>query len=91
VTVLGAGVVGIGVAGILGLVAKSEYSTAEGESGAAQRNDSASAVSGGNAATAVMIAGGVVAAAGLVVWLTAPSATVSVGTTGRQVLARWTF
>jgi hypothetical protein len=90
-SLLGAGVVGVGVAGILGLVAKSEYSTAEGESGAAQRADSASAVKGGDAATVVMVVGGVVAATGLVVWLTAPSASVSVGTTGRQVLARWTF
>ncbi len=91
VVVLGAGVVGVGIGGAFGLTAKSEFSTAESESGAAQRSDSASAVKGGDIATAAMIGGGIVAAVGLVVWLTAPDGAVTVGTTGRQVLARWDF
>lgn len=91
VTTAGAGVVGVGVGGILGLLAKSKYDTALGETGAARHNDSATAVSGGDTATVVMAVGGAVAAVGLVVWLTAPSTSVQLTTTGRQVVARWTF
>jgi hypothetical protein len=89
--VFGLGAVGVGVGGALGLMAKSEFNTALGETGAAQRNDSTSAVHGGNVATVVMAVGGGVAAAGIILWLTAPNAAVAVGTTGREIHARWTF
>ena len=91
VTTFGAGVVGVGVGGILGLVAKSEFTTAVGERGAAQRADSSSAVNEGNTATVVMAVGGAVAVTGFVLWLTSPNATVTVSTTGREVFARWAF
>lgn len=91
VALVGAGALAVGVGGALGLVAKSEYDTALGETGSAQRNDSASAVHGGNTASVVMALGGGVAAIGVVVWLTAPKASVAVGTTGREVVARWAF
>jgi hypothetical protein len=87
----GAGVVGIGVGGILGLVAKSKYSAAEGETGASRHSDSESAVSTGNVATVVVCAGAVVAAAGVVVWLTAPRSQAAVGTNGNTVFLRASF
>jgi hypothetical protein len=91
VVVSGVGVVGLGVGGIVGLVAKSKFSTAEGETGSLRANDSASAVSLGNAATGLVIGGAVVAAAGLVVWLTAPRAPVQVGANIGQVVLRGSF
>jgi len=87
----GVGVVGMGVGGILGLAAKSKYSAAEGESGPSRRTDSDSAVSTGNAATVVVCVGAVVAAAGVVVWLTAPRAQAAVGTNGHAVFVRASF
>ena len=87
----GAGVVGMGVGGILGLAAKSKFSAAEGETGASRRTDSESAVSMGNAATVVVCVGAVVAAAGVVVWLTAPRALAALGTNGHAVFVRASF
>jgi hypothetical protein len=89
--IFGVGAVGIGVGGVLGLLAKSEFNTALGETGAAQRNDSTTAVHGGNAATVVMAVGGVAAAAGIILWLTAPNGSVAISTTGRGIAARCTF
>jgi hypothetical protein len=91
VVVAGVGIVGLGVGGIVGLVAKSKFNTAEGESSPARETNSASAVSLGNAATGLVIGGAVVAAAGLVVWLTAPSARVQVGANVGQVIVRGSF
>jgi hypothetical protein len=86
-----AGVIGVGIGVGLGLAANSEYSTAKGEIGAPRRNDSSSAVSEGNVATVVFTVGAVALAAGVVIWLTAPSSTTQVGTDGRQLLLRGTF
>jgi hypothetical protein len=91
VVVAGVGVVGLGVGGILGLAAKSKFNSAENEASPERESDSASAVSLGNVATSFVIGGAVVAAAGLVVWLTASSAPVQVGTNGGQVLVRGSF
>jgi hypothetical protein len=85
------GVVGVGVGGVIGLVAKQQYSTASGESGTARQTDSAHAVSAGNVATVVVCVGGALAAAGLVIWLTAPSAQTSVGTNGTEIFLRGSF
>jgi hypothetical protein len=87
----GAGVLGMGVGGVLGLAAKSKYTTAQGESGAPRHDDSASAVSTGNVATVVVAAGAVLAAGGLVVWLTAPNAAAQVGIDGTRLLVRGSF
>jgi hypothetical protein len=91
VGVAAAGVVGVAVGIGLGLAANGEYNTAKGEDGVPRKNDSSSAVSEGNVATVIFTAGAVVAAAGIVVWLTAPSATTQVGTDGHQILLRGTF
>jgi serine/threonine-protein kinase len=91
VVVAGVGVVSLGVGGILGLAAKSKFNSAENEASPERESDSASAVSLGNVATSFVIGGAVVAAAGLVVWLTASSAPVQVGTNGGQVLVRGSF
>jgi serine/threonine-protein kinase len=91
VGVAGAGVLAIAAGGALGLVAKSKFTTAQGESGGAQRDDSGSAVSTGNAATIVVAAGAVLAAAGVVIWLTAPSASTQVGMNGNEVFVRGRF
>jgi hypothetical protein len=85
------GVVGVGVGGILGLVAKSQYSSAAGETGTARQTDSAHAVTTGNVATVVVCVGGALAAAGLVIWLTAPNAQASVGTNGTEFFVRGSF
>ncbi len=85
------GLVGVGVGGVIGLVAKSHYSDAVGETGTARQTDSAHAVSAGNVATVVVCVGGALAAAGLVIWLTAPNSQTSVGTNGNEVFVRGSF
>jgi hypothetical protein len=73
----GTGAVALGVAGVLGLVAKSSYEGASGCSGTICTDPnglttSNSARNLGNAATVVLIAGGAVALGGAVIWFTAP-------------------
>lgn len=84
------GLAAMGTGGVLALVAKSKYDSAEQE-GVGRHADSASAVSLGNVATGVVIAGGVLAAAGVVLWFTAPRDGPQVGYDGRQVLIGGTF
>ena len=88
------GVVGV----VVGVAAKSSYDGASGCSGSMCQTSSAvdqrnSAVSTGNAGTWLLVGGGVVAAAGVVLWLTAPtgSAAPAVGLTPAGLLARGTF
>ena len=86
----GAGVVAMGAAIPIALAAKAKYDDAKTQCAStggcdpqgATTNDSA--ISLGNAATAVLVAGAVVAAAGGVVWLTAPSARASKQTDARR-------
>jgi len=77
IATLATGVAAVGVAAGLGFAAKSKADDADcdeantcSDSGLADRQD---AVGLGNIATGVMIAGGVLAGAGLTIWLTAPS------------------
>ncbi len=87
----GAGIVAMGVGGILGLTAKSMYTEAEGEKGSARVQGSQDAVSRGNVATVVVGVGAALAATGVVLWFTAPSEDVSVGTNGSTLLLRGRF
>jgi hypothetical protein len=91
VTIAGAGVIAVGAGGVLGLVAKSRYDSATGETGAAQHDDSVTAVDQANAATWVMGVGAVVAAAGVVVWLTARGPAAAVQTNGREIFFQGSF
>ncbi|MGO9712293.1 MAG: hypothetical protein ACLQBL_25750 [Polyangiaceae bacterium] len=88
-----AGVLGLGIGGLVGLAAKGQFTTAEGETGSARVNDSSSALGTGNAATAIVVVGGVLAAAGIVVWIVAPSPRVGVGvaTNGNELVVRARF
>jgi hypothetical protein len=87
----GVGLVGVGVSGVLGLMAKSQFTTAEGETGSQRYNDSGSAVGTGNVATAIVVTGSVLTAAGLIVWLTGPSAKAAVGVNGTGLVIRGRF
>ncbi len=76
---LAAGVAAMGTSGVLGLVAKSQYDGAGAhcqgsicDASGKQTTDGARGLA--NAATVIFAAGAVVAVAGVVVWLTAPSA-----------------
>ncbi len=95
IATLATGVAAVGVAAGVGFAAKSKADDADcddantcSEAGLVDRRD---AVGLGNIATGVMIAGGVLAAAGLTVWLTAPSAdqsdTASAGRVGIRISA----
>jgi hypothetical protein len=86
VTMTGAGLVALGIGGILGLQAKSQYDKAAQEGGTARHDDSVKAVNEGNVASWVVGVGAVVAAAGVLVWITVPSSRTAVGTNGRDVL-----
>ena len=87
----GVGIVGLGVGGVLGLMAKSQDNTAATETGPAHHSDSASAVSKGNVATAVCAVGGALVATGAVLWLTAPKATTAVGLNATGITFRGSF
>jgi hypothetical protein len=87
----GLGVVGLGVGGALGLMAKAQDNTAAGETGPAHHTDSVSAVSKANVATGVFIAGGALAATGVVLWLTAPGAKAAVGFNGSGITIAGSF
>jgi hypothetical protein len=86
----GAGVVGMGVSGAMGLVAKSEFDSANGET-IGKHADSVRAGQLADAATVVLAAGAAIAVVGAVVWLTAPRAAVSVGTNGRVLFVSASF
>lgn len=87
----GTGIVAIGVGGAIGLVAKSQYDKAQGESGPAQDSDSLTALGTARAANVVLGVGAAVAVAGAIVWLTAPKAHAAVGVAGQEVILRGTF
>lgn len=86
-----AGFVGMGVGGLVGLNAKSQWNTANGEGGQARNTDSQSAYDQGNVASIIVVAGGVIAAAGIVVWLIAPSPHAQVGFDGHGVTVQGGF
>jgi hypothetical protein len=86
VVVGGVGVVGVGAGIALGFAAKGAYNAAFGEPGEARHTDSESAANEGNVATGILVAGGVLAAAGVVMWFVAPpNAGTKVGVNGRGV------
>lgn len=98
----GAGVVGLGVGAVFGIISSSKHGTAEdhcsSEGGQylcdAEGVDAAnSARSAGNVSTIAFIAGGVLLGAGAALWFTAPSATdsVRVGVAPNGVRVRGTF
>jgi hypothetical protein len=87
----GAGVITMGVGVGVALDAKSKDNQAAGEPGVARQTDSGSAVSEGNVATVVLGVGAAMAVGGVVLWLTAPSDGVAVGTDGRGVILRGSF
>lgn len=90
-TTTGVGVLGMGVGGILGLAALSQFETAERETGTQRHDDSVSAVNTGNVATVVMGAGGLLAVGGVVLWLTSPGHSTQVSTTGSGLLVSGSF
>jgi hypothetical protein len=101
----GVGVVTLAVGFGVAFDAKSKDDASKTESGAAQYNDSGSAVGEGNAATVVLGVGAAVAVTGVVLWLTAPRAKTDgasassawpgrglrVATDGRALILRGTF
>jgi hypothetical protein len=89
--VAGGGVLAVGVSGILGLVAKSQFDAATHEMDPARQTDSLAATHTGDIATAVFCVGAAAIVAGGVIWLTAPSARASVGTTGSTLIVRGSF
>jgi hypothetical protein len=90
-TITGVGLLGMGVGGILGLVAKAKENTAESSTGSTRHDDSVSAVNTANTATVFVGVGAAVAVGGLVFWLTAPSAQVQVGASGDGIVVRGAF
>jgi hypothetical protein len=82
---MGVGVAAIGAGAVIGLVAKGQDNSASKETGAARFNDSTSAVHLGDAGSIVAGVGGVIAAAGLTLWLTAPKSTVTAQVEGTML------
>ena len=87
---MGAGVVGLGVGAVTGILAIGKHSTlsnecTNGTCGAGAQNDLDSYHSMGTISTIGFVAGGVLAAGGLVIFLTAPHAASSAPTTGLRL------
>jgi hypothetical protein len=80
------GIVGVGVGGVVGLMAKSQMNAAQSETNPASHSDSLSALNTGNLATVIVGIGAAAAVAGAIVWFTAPDAPVTVGTSGSALL-----
>lgn len=89
----GIGVAGLGTGGVLALLAKSKYDKANAlPIGDPRRpTDSRKATDLGNIATIAATAGGALAATGIIVWLAAPRAPVTVGTNGTELFVNGTF
>lgn len=85
------GLVGLGIGGALGLVAKSQFDSAAQESGARQHDDSVKAVDTGNVATVFVVAGSVLMVGGAVLWLTTPAPSTRVALGPTQVSLAGTF
>jgi hypothetical protein len=84
------GVAGVSTGVVVALVAKGRDNVARDEA-TSNHADSLSAASLGNAATVIVGVGAAVAAAGVVLWLTAPDAPVHVGATPRGALLSGSF
>jgi hypothetical protein len=87
----GVGVAAMGASGILGLVASSQFRAAEGETGRSRVTDSVHAGQLADVATVVLLAGGVVTGAGIVIWLTAPKSRVAIGMSGPSLVMSGKF
>jgi hypothetical protein len=88
----GVGILGMGAAGVVGLTAKSKFTTAESEGPPGHHDESVFAFNTGNSATIVLGAGAIVTLVGAGIWLAAPTGTsVTVGTNGSTVLVRGSF
>jgi tetratricopeptide (TPR) repeat protein len=87
----GAGIVAVGVGGVLALSAKANDNSAAQEGWPARHDDSVSAVHQGDVATGVMVGGAVVAAAGVVLYLVAPRAAAHAKLDGRGFVLGGTF
>jgi hypothetical protein len=93
IAVGGAGVAALASGIGLAFAAKSADNAAKVDPSSMRLSASESAASEGNVATALVVAGSVLAATGLVLWFTAPKAKVSaaVGTHGRELLVEGRF
>ncbi len=91
------GLVALGVGGAMALSARSQFDSAQGASGPTRRDESMNAANKADLATVFVVGGAAVAAAGVVVWLTAPSrkeragSALAVGTNGRELLLHGLF
>ena len=87
------GVIGLGIAAGLALAAKAEHNHALGETAmpTQQTIDSTSAYREGNVASGFAIAGGALAAAGIVLWLAAPKAKVRITLSGAALVLGGSF
>ncbi len=87
----GAGAAALVTSGVLGVVAKSQYSSAESETGSARIADSSQAGKLADVATAVAVGGAVAALAGIILWVAAPSDPIAVGLSGGSVFLSGRF
>jgi hypothetical protein len=86
----GVGVAAMAASGVLAIVARSKYSSAQDEK-VNRHDDSVAAGHIADIATAVLIGGGVATAVGAVLLITAPKAQVTVGTTGTALVLSGRF
>ena len=90
----GVGLAGMAAAGVVSFLARSQFDTAKGEQSSNARQaatDSHQAGQLADIATALVVGGGALTATGLVLWLSAPRAHVSVGLNGPGVLLTGAF
>jgi serine/threonine-protein kinase len=84
----GVGVAGLGTAGVLAVLAKTQMNKAEKDG---SNIEAKKAENLGNAATVAVSVGGALAATGIILWLAGPRAPVTVGTDGTELFLSGTF
>jgi hypothetical protein len=90
-SIAGLGVAGLTAAALIVAVAKSQDDNAQNEPNPQRHNDSQNAANLGDVATVLSAVGGALAAGGLLLWWTAPSAPAQVGLDVHGVVVRGTF
>ena len=90
-TVGGVGVAAMAASGVLAIVARTKYSSAEASDAAGRHDDSVQAGRLADIATAALAIGAVTTVTGVVLLVTAPKAQITVGTTGTTLLLSGRF
>jgi tetratricopeptide (TPR) repeat protein len=87
----GLGVAGLGTAGVFGLLAESQWKKAQQAPNGLHASEANKASNLGNASTIAAVAGGALAATGIILWITSPRGPITVGANGSELFVNGSF